>query len=165
MTNTNLTFRKYIRTDLPAMQSINDQNHTDRGGALFGRLDETDTNYYVALKGGELVAYANVLEELPDKVWNSSYFSPVSPDGVYIKQIAVAPDCQNQGVGSFLYEELSREYGDRSIYAHVYAVNENSSMFHFKSGFRPVGLFSAENYFGKWRYLAFLFERKSAAKI
>lgn len=156
-----LIFRKHKPTDLPAIRDIHRQNHKDQGGTLLRTLYEQG-HFFVVERDGVILAYVQMRETLPDRVLNTRCFSPVSPDGVYIRQVAVAKGCQDQGVGSFLYRELCREYAGRSIYAHVHALNEASAFFHLKNEFQPIGLFVAENYLGHWRYLAFLFEHRAA---
>ena len=160
MSEQNLIFRKYAEPDLPAMKEINHKNHIDQGGALFGKL-YNDKNYFVVEKDGAVIAYVNVLEELPDRVRTSTIFEPLPESGIYIKQVAVADICQKQGVGSFLYKQLFGIYKDQHIFSHVFTQNWPSTLFHFRSGFKIAGMFSAKGYFGVENYVAFLMGRRT----
>jgi len=153
-------FRPFTPDDFPVMKEINFSNHIDQGGALFGALHD-DPNYFVVEQDKHVIAYVNVLEELPDKVRMSRCADPIHPGGIYVKQVAVSRSHQGSGTGSFLYQKIFERYPSVPIYAHIHASNRTSALFHLKNGFAPCGLFYAKKHYGQEHYLCFLFVREA----
>ena len=157
---TNQIFRPFTHDDIPVMKEINFSNHIDQGGALFGALYD-DPNYFVVEHDKHVIAYVNVLEELPDKVRMSRCADPIHSNGICIKQVAVSRSHQGIGAGSFLYKKIFERYPNAPIYAHIHASNRTSALFHLKNGFAPCGVFYSKKHYGQEHYLCFLFVREA----
>lgn len=154
-------FRQATKTDILSIQAIHAQNHRNNGGLLVGSFHQ-DNNYYVLEKHNKIIAYANILPELPDRVilqteWDSP--SKIKPQGIYIRQTAVDASLHGQGIGTALYQELFRIFPDQDCYSHVRDTNQQSLYFHEKNGFSRIGLFKSDNFYGVNHYRAFLMGR------
>lgn len=96
-----------------------------------------------------------------DKLYNKNYIT----NGIYIEQVAILPEYENQGLGVNLYSELFKylknkysEYSTLNIYSHVATENKQSLKFHCKQGFIPIGDFKCDNFYGYENYHSLLLE-------
>jgi len=156
----NTIFRPYTKADFLSIQTIHAQNHRNYGGLLVGSL--YPDNYYVLEKHNKIIAYANILLELPDRVIRQSEWDipkKAKPQGIYIRQTAVDVSLQGQGIGTMLYQELFGLFPDKDYFSHVRDTNQQSLHFHEKNGFVRIGLFETDDFFGINHYRAFLMGR------
>lgn len=153
-----MKLRKYTEQDLPAIQEIHQANHRHQGGMLCSTL-HTDPGYYVMEDQGKVIAYADIAEGLPDRMTDTNLTFPLcaaNKNSVHIRQIAVLPDYQGQGVGSKLYYFLFFQLPCRDYYAYVRDSNINSLHFHKKVGFYRVGEYCTPDFHSAQNYRAYL---------
>lgn len=157
-------FRPYKKLDMPLIQAIHDQNHKDNGGLLVGPFYHFDNDYYVLEEQNKVIAYVNILQELPERVTLQTDWDipqQIELQGIYIRQVATDISWQGRGAGTMLYQELFRLFPGKDFYAHVRDSNRQSMHFHQKNAFANVGQFCADEFYGISNYKAFLMCRKT----
>jgi len=159
-------FRIFEEADLTAIQDIHTKNHRDNGGLLVAPL-YNDGCYYVIENQNRVIAYANILQELPERaiLHTDWYIDPqMMPQGIYIRQIAVDKRFHGYGVGTAIYQELHTLFPDKDFYAHVRDTNQQSLHFHLKNGFLRIGEFYTNDFYGVQDYKAYLVSRIQNSK-
>ena len=92
---------------------------------------------------GELVAYAECTYEVQgaDNWTNPRYFEKREMRPLFVEELAVHPDWNGRGVGSFVLEQLShlaRVHGSTHLVLEVAENNENALNWYRKRGFRKL---------------------------
>jgi ribosomal protein S18 acetylase RimI-like enzyme len=92
---------------------------------------------------GELVAYAECAYEVQgaDNWTNPRYFEKREMRPLFVEELAVHPDWNGRGVGSFVLEQLShlaRVHGSTHLVLEVAENNENALNWYRKRGFRKL---------------------------
>lgn len=159
-------FKKFEGKDLTAIRNVHTKNHREKGGLLVGPF-YNDGDYYVIENQDQVIAYVNILPELPERVilHTDWYLGPWGlPQGIYIRQVAATRHWQRHGVGTALYQELQKLFPGRDFYAHVRDTNQQSLHFHLKNGFLQIGEFHAGDFYGIPDYKAYLVCRIQSTK-
>lgn len=102
-------------------------------------LDDTDSLFFVAVQGGQVVG--DILG--PVDPWRD-------PPSAHIDSIAVLPDAQNRGIGSFLLASFTREARRQHcqrVTLEVATANEIGRAFFARHGFRKIR--PLPDYYGK----------------
>jgi len=149
---------------MPFIQAIHDQNYKDNGGLLASPFYHSDNGYYVLEEQNKVIAYVNIMKELPERVtlqtdWDTP--QQIELQGIYIRQVATDISWQGRGAGTMLYQGLFRLFPGKDFYAHVRDSNQQSMHFHQKNAFAHVGQFCADEFYGISNYKAFLMCRKT----
>lgn len=151
-------FRRFEETDLTAIRNVHTKNHRENGGLLVGPF-YNDGDYYIIENQNQIIAYVNLLSELPERVilHTDWYIDPQRlPQGIYIRQVAVDRHWQRHGVGTAIYQELYKLFRDKDFYAHVRNTNQQFLHFHLKNSFLQIGAFHAADFYGLPDYKAYL---------
>ncbi|MBD3405978.1 MAG: GNAT family N-acetyltransferase [Candidatus Lokiarchaeota archaeon] len=177
-------FRKASLDDASFIAKINAMHVGNKGpgGFLIIALDESeirhliesaDIDFYAAKRSnGELLGYAEITSQfdrtlLNNMTWVNGIFEQsikqiLSGDFIYIKQLAIHPSYQRQGVATFLYKNLEAAIKKDIIVfaAHRPFHNEPSIAFHKKMGFTMVAKLHRSDFGGHSEYESFFFMKK-----
>jgi predicted GNAT superfamily acetyltransferase len=89
---------------------------------------------------------------LPDKFYNSinyKWFNTHYKSFIYVDRIVISEENQNKGLGGFFYNNIKSEYKSKvsqiACEVNIKPFNEQSIIFHKKSGFKEVGQQRTEN--------------------
>lgn len=117
------------------------------------------SGYYVMEDRGQVIAFANIVEGLPDRIEDTNLAFPLyaaSKRSIHIKQIAVSPQHQGQGVGTRLYHNLFYLFPGLDFYTYVRDSNIASLHFHLANRFYRVGVYHSPDFYGVHNYTAYL---------
>ena len=104
-------------------------------GAILARITDPCTSFVLAVRGPELVGFAEVRRDGPSR--------PLAGVGhVELARLYVAPGAQRQGVGSALLnraEDIAREAGAKNLWLTVWAGNDRAISFYRALSYRELG--------------------------
>lgn len=125
-----LTIRKMEDSDLPAVAALESRIFTMpwSENGFRSSLESKDTLYLTAWLGDSLAGYCGLLQSF---------------DEADITNVAVSPECRNQGVGGRMLSELMRRGGERGIKNFTLEVRaSNAAAIHLyeKLGFVSAGI-------------------------
>ena len=95
---------------------------------------------YVLTRGGIVIAMMSFGESAPG-FWGKKKFADPSARALCVFDVAVAPSCQRQGIGTELMkyaEDEARNRGIRYVRLDAYAANPRSNAFYEKIGYRDT---------------------------
>jgi len=155
-----MNFRLATSKDTSNILKIYKENHISSGGQLVSEFSCHLGLTYVAEVDHKIIAYINVMEQLPErittetKMMNQSYCFPQK--ALYIRQTAVGKAYQSKGVGKESYKALQKLYPNTPLYAFVHLANVQSMNFHVRNDFLPIGVFAVPKFYETHNYTAFL---------
>ena len=117
---------------------------SNKGEEGYKKLIENSDYCYVAVKENKviafLIAYPNETIE-PDNSIGKYFCNKYSHTSfIYIYQIAVIPELQDNSIGESLYERLFEDTKDikKMVISSAKPYNKNSEQFHLRMGFKKI---------------------------